>query len=34
MENAQIAHERGLYIGNNPELTEKDKKNILKIFLR
>ncbi len=30
--NARLAHEQGLYFGNNPELTEKEIKEILRIF--
>ncbi len=30
--NAKLAHEQGLYFGNNPELTEKELKEIIKIF--
>jgi len=31
--NAQTVHERGLYFGNNPELTKKEMNLITKIFL-
>ncbi|MFZ5845033.1 MAG: DegT/DnrJ/EryC1/StrS family aminotransferase [Patescibacteria group bacterium] len=30
--NAGIIHEQGLYFGNNPELTKKEKQEIVKIF--
>lgn len=30
--NARLAHEQGLYFGNNPELTNKELQTILKIF--
>ncbi|TXI33634.1 MAG: aminotransferase class V-fold PLP-dependent enzyme [Niabella sp.] len=30
--NAKLAHERGLYLGNNPELTDKDIDKIIKIL--
>lgn len=30
--NAKLIHEQGLYFGNNPELTEKEMKQIVKIF--
>lgn len=30
--NAKLAHEQGLYFGNNPELTEKEMKEITRIF--
>lgn len=30
--NAKLIHEQGLYFGNNPELTEKEIKEIVKIF--
>jgi CDP-6-deoxy-D-xylo-4-hexulose-3-dehydrase len=30
--NAKLAHEQGLYFGNNPELTEKELKEIIRIF--
>lgn len=30
--NASLIHEQGLYFGNNPELTVKEKKQILSIF--
>ncbi len=30
--NAKIIHEQGLYFGNNPELSEKEIKEIVKIF--
>lgn len=30
--NATIAHEQGLYFGNNPELTEKELQTLLSIF--
>lgn len=30
--NAKLAHEQGLYFGNNPELTQKEIKEIVKIF--
>jgi len=30
--NANLIHEQGLYFGNNPELTEKEIKEIVKIF--
>jgi len=30
--NARLIHEQGLYFGNNPELTEKEKKEIISIF--
>ncbi len=30
--NASLVHEQGLYFGNNPELTDKEKKLIIKIF--
>jgi CDP-6-deoxy-D-xylo-4-hexulose-3-dehydrase len=30
--NAKLAHEQGLYFGNNPELTEKELKEIIKVF--
>lgn len=31
--NARLIHEQGLYFGNNPELTEKEKKEIISIFI-
>ena len=31
--NARLIHEQGLYFGNNPELTEKEMKEIVKTFL-
>lgn len=31
--NAKIIHEQGLYFGNNPELTEKEIKEIIDIFI-
>lgn len=31
--NAKLVHEQGMYFGNNPELTEKEIKQILKIML-
>jgi CDP-6-deoxy-D-xylo-4-hexulose-3-dehydrase len=31
--NAKLVHEQGLYFGNNPELTQKEIKQILKIML-
>lgn len=31
--NARLIHEQGLYFGNNPELTKKEMKEILKIFV-
>ena len=31
--NAKLIHERGLYFGNNPELTEQEMKRIIKIFI-
>lgn len=30
--NARIAHEQGLYFGNNPELTKKEKELIISVF--
>lgn len=30
--NASLVHEQGLYFGNNPELTEREKGEIIKIF--
>lgn len=30
--NAKLIHEQGLYFGNNPDLTEKEIKTIIKIF--
>ncbi len=30
--NAKLAHEQGLYFGNNPELTNKEMDEIVKIF--
>lgn len=30
--NAKLVHDQGLYFGNNPELTEEDKDQILRIF--
>lgn len=33
LKNVKFIHENGLYFGNNPELTENEKKEILKIFL-
>jgi CDP-6-deoxy-D-xylo-4-hexulose-3-dehydrase len=30
--NAKLAHEQGLYFGNNPELTKKEKKELIKLF--
>jgi len=30
--NAKIIHEQGLYFGNNPELTEEEIKEIIKVF--
>lgn len=30
--NAKLVHKQGLYFGNNPELTEKEIKQIIKIF--
>ncbi len=32
--NASIIHEQGLYFGNNPELTEAEKKQIITIFTK
>lgn len=32
--NASLIHEQGLYFGNNPDLTEEEKKEILSIFAR
>ena len=32
MTNANIAHEQGLYFGNNPELSEKDIDTLISIF--
>lgn len=32
VKNAKMVHENGLYFGNNPELTEKEKQQIIKIF--
>lgn len=32
--NARMVHERGLYFGNNPQLTKKDMDTIVKIFTR
>jgi CDP-6-deoxy-D-xylo-4-hexulose-3-dehydrase len=32
MKNANIAHEQGLYFGNNPELTEKEIQTLISIF--
>lgn len=32
--NAKLVHEQGLYFGNNPELTTKEKKTIVDIFTR
>jgi CDP-6-deoxy-D-xylo-4-hexulose-3-dehydrase len=31
--NANLIHNQGLYFGNNPEMTDKDIKTILKIFM-
>lgn len=30
--NAKLAHEQGLYFGNNPELTEKELEEIIRVF--
>ena len=30
--NAKLAHEQGLYFGNNPELTETEMTEIIKVF--
>ena len=30
--NAKIVHEQGLYFGNNPELTDKEMKEIVNLF--
>jgi len=30
--NSKLVHQNGLYFGNNPELTEKEMKQIIKIF--
>jgi CDP-6-deoxy-D-xylo-4-hexulose-3-dehydrase len=30
--NARLIHEQGLYFGNNPELTEKEKNEIISVF--
>jgi CDP-6-deoxy-D-xylo-4-hexulose-3-dehydrase len=30
--NARLAHEQGLYFGNNPELTKKEMNDIIRIF--
>lgn len=30
--NARLIHDQGLYFGNNPELTQKEKQKIIKIF--
>jgi CDP-6-deoxy-D-xylo-4-hexulose-3-dehydrase len=32
--NAKLAHEQGLYFGNNPELTNTEKKEIISIFTK
>ena len=32
MKNARIAHEQGLYFGNNPELTDKEIQTLISIF--
>lgn len=32
--NADLIHKNGLYFGNNPDMTDKDIKTILKIFLK
>lgn len=32
--NARLVHEQGLYFGNNPELTEKEKKLIVDVFTK
>lgn len=32
--NAKLVHDQGLYFGNNPELTSKEKDTILKVFTR
>lgn len=32
--NAKLIHEQGLYFGNNPELTQKEKQLILRIFTK
>lgn len=32
--NAKLAHQQGLYFGNNPELTNKEMDEIIKIFTR
>lgn len=32
--NAELIHKNGLYFGNNPDMTDKDIKTILKIFLK
>ena len=32
--NAKLAHERGLYLGNNPELTAKELKAIINILMK
>ncbi len=34
MSNASLIHEQGLYFGNNPELTDKEIKTILKVFIK
>jgi len=30
--NAELVHTQGLYFGNNPELTQSDMKQIIRIF--
>ena len=32
--NAKLVHEQGLYFGNNPELTKKEKKTIINLFTK
>lgn len=32
--NARLIHEKGLYFGNNPELTKKEKRLILRVFTK
>ena len=32
--NAKLAHEQGLYFGNNPELTNKEINKIIALFSR
>jgi len=34
IKNAKLVHKQGLYFGNNPELTKKEIKKIIKIFVK